>query len=141
MTREQAITIIRQEYLCVDRDCNIEKNCGKCDLAMPSKEPILEAYKMAIEALEQEPCDDCVSRQAVFEIIRDFEYKNSHEEMLINSRIKQLPSVTPTEKVGQWKPYDGSWYECSECGAIREAVGYFENFCPNCGAKMQEVEE
>ena len=55
--------------------------------------------------------------------------------------IKDMPSVTPAEKVGRWKPYDGSWYECSECGAIREAVGYFENFCPNCGAKMQEVEE
>ena len=51
MTIEQAIAIIHQEYLCVDRDCNIEKNCGKCDLAMPSKEPILEAYNMAIKAL------------------------------------------------------------------------------------------
>ena len=99
------------------------------------------ALDMAIKALDQEPCTDSISRQAVLEIIRDFEYKNSHEEMLINSRIKQLPSIMPAEKVGRWKPYDGSWYECSECGAIREAVGYFENFCPNCGAKMQEVDE
>jgi hypothetical protein len=53
MTREEAIAIIRKEYLCVDRDCDIEKNCGRCDLMMPSKEPILEAYKMAIQALEQ----------------------------------------------------------------------------------------
>lgn len=55
MTNEQAKAIIRKEYLCVDRDCDIERNCGKCDLMMPSKEPILEAYKMAIKALEQEP--------------------------------------------------------------------------------------
>jgi hypothetical protein len=54
MTREEAIAIIRKEYLCVDRDCDIERNCGKCDLMMPSKEPILKAYKMAIQALEQE---------------------------------------------------------------------------------------
>jgi hypothetical protein len=27
---------------------------------MPSKEPILEAYKLAIKTLEQEPCDKCV---------------------------------------------------------------------------------
>jgi len=53
MTREEAIAIIRKEYLCVDRDCDIEKNCGRCDLMIPSKEPILEAYKMAIQALEQ----------------------------------------------------------------------------------------
>lgn len=58
MTREEAIAIIRKEYLCVDRNCDIERSCGKCDLMMPSKEPILQAYKIAIQALEQEPCDD-----------------------------------------------------------------------------------
>lgn len=55
MTNEEAKAIILKEYLCVDRDCDIEKNCGKCDLMMPSKEPILEAYSMAIKALEVEP--------------------------------------------------------------------------------------
>ena len=55
MTKEEAIAIIRKEYLCVDRDCDIERSCGRCDLMMPSKEPILEAYNMAIKALEQEP--------------------------------------------------------------------------------------
>jgi len=53
MTNEEAKAIIRKEYLCVDRDCDIERSCGKCDLMMPSKEPILEAYKMAMDALEQ----------------------------------------------------------------------------------------
>ena len=60
MTNEEAIAIIRNEYKCVDRDCDIERSCGKCDLMMPSKEPILEAYKLAIKALEQQPCDKCV---------------------------------------------------------------------------------
>ena len=58
MTKDEAIAIIRKEYLCVDRDCDIERNCGKCDLMIPSKEPILEAYKMALKALEQEPILD-----------------------------------------------------------------------------------
>ncbi len=53
MTNEEAIEIIRKECLCVDRDCNIERSCGKCDLMMPTKEPILQAYNMAIKALEQ----------------------------------------------------------------------------------------
>ena len=52
MTPSEALSIIRKEYLCVDRDCDIERSCGKCDLMMPSKEPILQAYKMAIQALE-----------------------------------------------------------------------------------------
>lgn len=57
MTNEEAIAIIRKEYLCVDRDCDIERSCGKCDLVMPSKEPILQAYKLAIRALET--CEKC----------------------------------------------------------------------------------
>lgn len=51
MTKAEAIEIIKKEYLCVNRNCDIERSCGKCDLVMPDKEPILEAYKMAIKAL------------------------------------------------------------------------------------------
>ena len=54
MTNEQAIKIIQNEYRCVDCDCDIERSCGKCELHMPSKEPILKAYKMAIKALSQD---------------------------------------------------------------------------------------
>ena len=54
MTRQEAIAIIRKEYLCVDRDCDIERSCGKCDLIIPAKEPILQAYKMAMQALEEQ---------------------------------------------------------------------------------------
>lgn len=53
MTNEEAKAIISNEYKCVDRDCDIERSCGKCDLMMPNKEPILKAYKLAIKALEQ----------------------------------------------------------------------------------------
>ena len=56
MTNKEAIAILQKEYLCVNRNCNIERSCAKCDLVMPNKEPILQAYKIAIEALEkQEP--------------------------------------------------------------------------------------
>lgn len=54
MSREEAIEVIRKEYACVDRDCDIERSCGKCDLMMPSKELILKAYEAAIQALSQE---------------------------------------------------------------------------------------
>lgn len=50
----EAIAILQKEYLCVNRNCNIERSCAKCDLMMPNKEPILQAYKTAIEALEKQ---------------------------------------------------------------------------------------
>ena len=55
---KEAIRIILNECECVNRECGIEKSCSKCDLVMPSKEPILQAYEMAIQALSQEPCED-----------------------------------------------------------------------------------
>ena len=54
MNKEEAIAVLENEIKCVDKDCNIERSCGNCPYAMPSKEPILEAYKMAIKALGQE---------------------------------------------------------------------------------------
>ena len=95
MTREEAIEVIRKEYACVDADCDIERSCGKCELHMPSKEPILRAYEMAIQTLSQEPtyewqngydmgweeaevfykeepCDDAISRDFLFRVLDDF---------------------------------------------------------------------
>ena len=114
----------------------------------------IKALPPVTPAEKQKPCEDAISREAALEIIRDFEYKNSHEEMLINSRINELQPVTPQPKVGHWEwvqydgnPNIGNWH-CSECRAI---VNYeptyrwekkpYHKFCPNCGAKMQEEKE
>ena len=58
---------------------------------------------------------------------------------------KQGHSVTPAEKVGHWMRtgevdvyYDLPSYECSKCEHLSLEDG---NYCPYCGAKMQEVEE
>ena len=109
MTREEAIKIIRKEYLCVHRECDIEKSCGKCDLVMPNKEPILQAYKMAMDALKQKPCEDAVSREAVLKAI-DKWYENNNQlflsdciEDLIIAINYELPSVQPKAKTGRCK--------------------------------------
>lgn len=102
------------------------------------------ALDMAIEKLEQEPCTDAISRQAVLEQT----YEWSKDEFLrvtnpldyLRKRINSLPPVNPTEKVGQWIKTDKGFspYECSVCGSI-EFKG--STYCPYCRAKMQEVEE
>lgn len=64
-----------------------------------------DALNLAIKALEQQPCEDCISRQAVLYII-NFENKwlydaNSHNAdtkiafSTINYKIFKMPSVTP----------------------------------------------
>lgn len=54
-----------------------------------------EAYKMAIKALEAQPCEDCISREAVIQNIKGwFDKIELNPDILIDS-IVTLPSVTP----------------------------------------------
>ena len=64
-----------------------------------------EAIDLAIKALKQQPCEDCISRQAVLDVI-NFEDKwlfdanghNANTHIAFNgleSRVKALPPVTP----------------------------------------------
>lgn len=58
---------------------------------------IREAVQMAIKALEQEHCEDCVSRQAVLEIFGNVHPLDYNANAYI-IRIKELPSVQPKQK-------------------------------------------
>lgn len=100
-------------------------------------------WDTVIAALEQEPCTDAISRQAVLEIIK----KCHCEEWVkaeIGAPIEALLPVTPAEKVGQWvfvKGYEGLLYECTVCRNKNTHTTVRWNYCPHCGAKMEEVEE
>ena len=121
---------------------------------MPKK----EALDIAIKALGQEPCEDCISRKAVRDAIfaecssikLDIDFA---KVLLLQRTIKDLPSVvSPQEpKTGHWMPleYDGyadgypvyDVWECSECGWEHNGDSdTLTAFCPNCGAKMEVSE-
>lgn len=100
--------------------------------------------------LEQEPCEDCISRQAVINGVDNYIKKVqstgakddfiSFEELV----VKALPPVTPKPKTGHWRAvYQGDEiinYRCTECefGNTFGRNTHRMNFCPNCGAKMEE---
>ena len=82
MTREEAIAVL-----------NMVEAHGS--LAIGAKD-------MAIKALEQKPCEDCVSRQAVLEKINDWwGITSTSGEPTLCDCIRELPPVTPTQK---WIP-------------------------------------
>ncbi len=116
----------------------------------------LDAICLAIKALEQQPSEDAISRRAVLDKIKEvcfseewvkFRIDNGSDgqrDFLINY-IKKLPVVTPQPKMGKWI-YTGDYLtegmlKCSECGEEIDISKLYYDFCPNCGAKMQEVEE
>ena len=99
--------------------------------------------------LEQQSCDDAISRQSVLDdIARIGLWKSEPKEVQAVAEclraVEALAPVTPQPKTGQWLndeliPNDISGHVHAEC-SICHKVRIVDNYCPNCGAKM-EVEE
>lgn len=104
--------------------------------------------KQIKEALEQEPCDDAVSRGVVIQTLNKMDRYTATELTLCDTDKKfpanevfivddvyeqiaeQLPSVTPQNH--------GKMLVCPSCGL--DVHSDFK-YCPRCGRKMQESEE
>lgn len=57
-----------------------------------------EALKMAIEALEQEPCEDCISREQLVRELNSQMAVDAITEEVVVDMLKHLPSVTTKPK-------------------------------------------
>lgn len=93
----------------------------------------------------QEPCEDCISRQAVLDIAKSSK-SNWIDNSVLFKRVNELSLVIPQPKTGKWILTIEDWnkWTCSECGYTKRTdihirLGY--NYCPNCGAKMSEPRE
>ena len=93
-------------------------------------------------------CEDAVRRQAVKELYCRicmetnvcYRSKENCEDLKL---FDKLPSVQPNQKTGHWKN-KGFWKEeyalmgqCSVCGRVR----VIDEFCPNCGARMESEDK
>lgn len=132
MTNQEAITIIGNL-----EDKDILYN--PCD--------VQDAKTMAIKALEQEPCEDAISREAVLDLAKKGVLVSNGNYKSVCKAINELPSVNPQEpKTGHWigideEPHED--YECDKCGNIittwnEPTLDY--KYCFKCGAKMVEQE-
>ena len=114
-----------------------------------------EAVVLSIKALEQEPCEDCISRQVTLDGIEELkrspwatERRNGFEylikealEVVADLCVKQAQPVAPKPKMGEWLCSDDIYAQavCSLCKEnLGEPFGYakkYFKYCPNCGAK------
>lgn len=104
-------------------------------------------------SLEQEPYDDCISRQAALEkainvpiakVVTEDEV--IYRKIIFADDIEKLPSVTLQSKTGHWIFRDFIWWKCSECGQViysetEKDRREYHAFCGRCGAKMIEQQE
>lgn len=117
-----------------------------------------------------EPCKDAISREWMMNELEEMNVANFYEANFhsnevyrdMKQMIKDAPPVTVEPKQGKWIKDKGQdvllkafidkgeeWRVCSVCGAghkIGERTNghyhaYFHNYCPNCGATMEGVED
>ena len=126
MTREEAILTLKYQHEYGQMESDVH-----------------EALGMAIKELEQEPCEDYISRAEAIRIASGYCHWSN-----IPDELAKLPPVQPKAKVGHWiKVIDEinslgnkTWHhECSVCGNEDSGWGNYK-YCPNCGAKMEEDE-
>lgn len=92
-------------------------------------------------ALEQEPCEDCVSRTELKKWLdMNFSFGGATRKLELFDRLdKELPPVKPKSKSGKWiRNKDGSTSYCSECGQQIYSCQEWFKCCPNCEAKMKK---
>lgn len=95
-----------------------------------------EALRSAIQALSAEPCEDCISRQAVLSMqyrIDDSATLSTRDVVNVDD-IEDLPPITPIQKIGHCK--DCKWWKDSD-GAYRRGIGA-ESQCPINGREVFE---
>lgn len=73
---------------------------------------------------EEKKSEDCVSRRRVIDAINDLTYI-----------VQNLPSVTPTHKIGKWKSDGHGHIICTACNEVNVST-WKSKHCPCCGAEM-----
>lgn len=115
MTNEQAKKMIRAKLECLKRetsgtdfDCN-NSNCDECPLCYEQGNmgEQKEALDLAIKALEQQPCEDTISRQAAIEAL----------DVLCQEHRYKIPG-----KIETYNQYNEAWQD-----ALDRAEGAISN--------------
>lgn len=99
----------------------------------------LEALDVAIKALEQQPCEDAISRADVKKYLSAPDANG--DRVIYESDLDLLPSVQSTRRTGRWIDIqyfknDDTYYrpKCPFCSIEPKE---YSNYCPNCGARME----
>ena len=121
MTREEATNMLKAKLECLKRetsgtdiDCN-RSNCDECPLCYEQGNmgEQKEALDMAIKALEQQPCEDTISRQAAIDALNGI--INRFEQILRDIRKSKVDDSVcgMCEYDGAFVGQSGDW--CNEC--------------------------
>ena len=153
MTNEEALEILKSIEILSFRD--IKRKYFMAD--------VWKAKKVAIKALEQLPCEDCISREAVdnyiVKLMSGYLYDEERTRLEdLTAYIWELPSITPKgvtitdfadrcrecgkQKAGKWKRISPAGiYECTNCNQVimTSDIDCYK-YCHGCGVRMEGEE-
>ena len=89
MTNKEAINFLQSKIDLIDK-------------YYPDVKDYREALVIAIEALEQKPCEDCISRQAVLDCFKKWQPYMATRLLDFEKELSELPPVTPRPRAGHW---------------------------------------
>ena len=142
MTNEEAISVF-EEW--IKRDKKIE---------YANRLENIEIYNMTVQALKQQPSEDCISREAVFKIFDEACYIDG-DWYVMREKIEKLPSATPSYNSIKTELEQTRWIPVSErlpeangrylvtrglnaCGALWNRV-YIVNYSDLMGLKPTKI--
>lgn len=116
------------------------------DSRMILRKRLEELCELAIKALDQQPCEDTISRSEALSVFKPRGItEEAWKECDVYKKLTALPSVQPQPKTGNWyideRPESDREVICSNCEQSifkyhKLDFDYRPNYCPNCGAKM-----
>lgn len=80
---------------------------------------------------------DALMKELEREVELADDWKTAHE---IANVVKYFPTIEPQRMRGRWiptEPDEPCFYQCSICRRLNDEK---DNFCKNCGAKMEGTE-
>lgn len=96
------------------------ENMGEIDAAQ-FKEDMNEILDLATKALEQQPCEDCISRQAAIDALDTVLWGVEWDKALATAMLKDLPPVQPKPRAGYVSIDDVmSVFDDFMCGEVDE---------------------
>ena len=134
----------------------LEQTVGAYLLSGQADDTTCGEWREILETLKRDDAyEDAITRKAVLELINNYGISMSGNKayedvcnglvratkIALCDAIKNVPSVTPTRRQGKWIRR-GHTLKCPLCGAkgVNIKDDYYFNFCPCCGARMEDPE-
>lgn len=99
------------------------------------KRRYLDLKQRIFKLKEQQPCEDCVSREEVMKLLGKEDWADTVYGVM------NLPSVKLPRPKSKWNyinEHARRYRVCSNCGYTKEDDKFYGwYFCPNCGAEME----